>query len=77
MKAIRISDKDGKIFSALNEVEKKGEMFVIYKNEKPVADLIPHKRKKSRITPHPMMSKIKIKYNPTEVLSRDEWPEEE
>ena len=72
---ISISDKDKIFFSALDEVENKGKVFVIYKNEKPIADLIPHKRK-SRITPHPIMSKIKINYNPTETLSQDEWSEE-
>lgn len=76
MKTIKISNRDKKILSALNEIENNGEMFVIYKDEKPIADLIPH-QKRSRITPHPIMSKIKINYNPTEKLSHDEWPEEE
>jgi len=76
MKTISISENDTNILSALKEVEQKGETYVIYKNDKPIADLVPHKRK-SRITPHPTMSKIEINYDPTEPLSDDEWQEED
>ena len=53
-----------------------GETFLICRNGKPVADLVPHKNK-SRLTPHPSLSKFKIKYDPTEPLTAEEWPEEE
>jgi antitoxin (DNA-binding transcriptional repressor) of toxin-antitoxin stability system len=75
MKALRITKFDSNLLAALTEIEKKGGEFVIYLNDKPIANLIPH-IKKNRRTPHPVMSDIKINYDPTETLDLDEWPEE-
>ncbi len=76
MKTITINEIDLNISSALNEIEEKGEIFIICRNGKPIANLTPHVRK-NRLNPHPVMSAIKIKYDPTETLSPDEWPEED
>lgn len=75
MRTITINEKGTDISAALSQIEKKGETFIIYRNGKPVADLIPHIRKSRRI-PHPVMSDIKINYNPVETLTHDEWPGE-
>jgi antitoxin (DNA-binding transcriptional repressor) of toxin-antitoxin stability system len=75
MKVLKIREFDPNLLQALTEIEESGGVFVIYRNEKPVAKLIPH-IENSRLTPHPVMSAIKINYDPTEVLSHDEWPEE-
>ena len=61
------------IFQLLATVEGSSESFVICRNGQPVADLVPHRRA-SRIKPHPVLSKIKINYDPTEPLSENEWP---
>ncbi len=76
MKTLSISEAEKSFPSLLLEIEKKGERYVICREGLPIADLIPHLRK-DRITPHPVARKIKIKYDPTETLTRDEWPEEE
>jgi antitoxin (DNA-binding transcriptional repressor) of toxin-antitoxin stability system len=76
MKALKIREFDPNLLQALTEIEEKGGVFVIYRNEKPVAKLIPHIEKSRRI-PHPVMSDIKINYDPTEVLSHNEWPEDD
>jgi len=60
----------------LEQVKKSGQPIVICQNGKPVADLIPHRRVKRNLKPHPILSKIKIKYDPTEPLSEEEWPKE-
>ncbi len=73
MKRLTISEAESNFSSVLTEIEEKGEMFIICRNGEPIADLIPHKRK-SRLNPHPVMSNIKINYDPTETLSNDEWP---
>ncbi len=52
-----------------------GATYLICKNGGPVADLVPH-QKTDRMSPHPVMSRIGIHYDPTEPLSEDEWPEE-
>jgi antitoxin (DNA-binding transcriptional repressor) of toxin-antitoxin stability system len=74
MRTLTISNPDTILSSALIEIEEKGETFVICRNGKPIADLVPHNRKSRRV-PHPVMSDVKINYDPTETLSRDEWPE--
>ena len=74
MKALKIREFDSNLLQALTEIEERGGIFVIYRNEKPVANLIPH-IENNRLTPHPVMSAIKINYDPTETLSHDEWPE--
>ncbi len=74
MRTIDISETDAEIFSALHEIEKSGKMFIICRNGRPIADLIPHKKKR-KIIPHHLARKIEINYDPVEPLSRDEWPE--
>jgi prevent-host-death family protein len=74
MKAVNIHEAKTTLSALLAEVEKSGERIFICRNGKPVADLVPHERG-NRLTPHPTMSDITIKYDPTEPLTPDEWPE--
>jgi antitoxin (DNA-binding transcriptional repressor) of toxin-antitoxin stability system len=76
MKTVSIHDIETQLLSMLLEIEKKGERVVVYRDGVPIVDLIPHRRK-SRLTPHPLISQISINYDPTEPLTADEWPEEE
>jgi prevent-host-death family protein len=73
MKSVNVHEAKTTLSALLAEVEKNGERIFICRNGKPVADLVPHKRP-DRIAPHPVMSAIKIMYDPTEPLSHDEWP---
>lgn len=73
MKTVNVHDAKTNFSSLLATVEKSGESFIICRNGEPVADLVPHK-KVSRLKPHPVLSKIKINYDPTEPLSENEWP---
>ena len=74
MKAVNIHEAKTTLSALLAKVEKSGERIFICRNGKPVADLVPHERR-NRLTPHPTMSNIKIKYDPIEPLALDEWPE--
>ena len=74
MQKLNIHEAKTKLSAVLSEVEKKGETFLICRNGKPVAELIPHKRP-SRLAYHPVMRKVKVDYDPTEDLSDDEWGE--
>lgn len=76
MRTITINETESNFSAVLNEMEEKGEIFIICRNGRPVADLIPHTRKSRRI-PHPVMSAVRINYDPTETLSQDEWPGED
>lgn len=58
----------------LTQIKEHSVSYMICKNGEPVADLIPH-QKGDRMTPHPVMSRIALNYDPTEALTGDEWPE--
>ena len=74
MKIVNIHEAKTKLSALLAEVEKTGEKVLICRHGKPVADLVPH-RKRSRLQPHPVMRNVRIDYDPTEPLAEDEWPE--
>ena len=76
MKTLNVHEAKTHLSSVLAEVVDKGEGFIICRSGRPVADLVPHRRR-SRLVPHSSMKKIKVKYDPTEELSSDEWPAED
>lgn len=76
MKSINVYKAKTHLSSVLSKVVEEGQTYLICRNGKPVADLIPHRRK-NRLIPHPSMSKIKMDYDPVEPLARDEWMEED
>ena len=73
MKTVNVHEAKTNFSRLLASVEDVGESFVICRNGEPVADLVPHKRV-SRIKPHPILRKMKIKYDPVETASEAEWP---
>lgn len=72
MKTVNVHEAKTNFSSLLTKLEADSETIVICRNGEPVADLVPHKRS-SRIKPHPLLSKIKIKYDPVETASEEEW----
>ena len=72
MKALNIHQAKANFSTVLIEVEKHHESFLIYRNGKPVADLVPHK-KKSRLKADPFLSKVKISCDLTEPLTQEDW----
>lgn len=75
MKTVNVHEAKTNFSSLLAKLESDSETIVICRNGEPVADLVPHKRV-SRIKTHPVLSRIKIKYNPVEPASAEEWPKE-
>jgi prevent-host-death family protein len=73
MKTVNVHEAKTNFSSLLATVEDSSESFVICRNGTPVADLVPH-RQVNRIKTHPVLGKIKIKYDPTEPVSEKEWP---
>jgi antitoxin (DNA-binding transcriptional repressor) of toxin-antitoxin stability system len=73
MKTVNVHEAKTNLSSLLAMVEDSSESFVICRNGEPVADLVPHRRA-SRIKPHPVLSRIRIKYDPIETASESEWP---
>jgi antitoxin (DNA-binding transcriptional repressor) of toxin-antitoxin stability system len=72
-KQVNVHEAKTHLSSILAEVEQNGETFLICRNGKPVADLVPHVAG-NRLTPHPLLRRIRVGYDPTEPLTADEWP---
>lgn len=75
MTTISVHEAKAQLSSLLLAVEQSGETVVVCRHGKPVADITPH-RQRSRTQSHPVMSRIKIKYDPTEDIETDAWPED-
>ena len=74
MQQINIHDTKTRLSAVLMQIEKTGKSVLICRNGKPVAELGPIKKRfGNRLEKHPEMSKIKINYDPTEVLTDEEW----
>jgi prevent-host-death family protein len=76
VKTVNVHQAKTNLSALLAEVAEKGEAYVICRNGKPVADLVPHVRR-SRLSPHPILRRIRVMYDPTEPLGSEEWPQEE
>ena len=73
MKTVNVREAKTHFSSLLAILEANSETIVICRNGEPVADLVPHKRV-NRIKPHPILGKMKIKYDPVEPATEAEWP---
>jgi len=76
MKLVSVHEAKSQLSALLAEIERTGEEIVICRHKKPVANLVPHKRR-SRVDPHPVMRDVGIDYDPIEPMSADEWPSED
>jgi antitoxin (DNA-binding transcriptional repressor) of toxin-antitoxin stability system len=72
MKTINVQEVQSRLSSVLTQVETKGESFLICRNGKPVADLVPH-TKKSRLKTDPLLRKVKISCDLTKPLTEEGW----
>jgi antitoxin (DNA-binding transcriptional repressor) of toxin-antitoxin stability system len=73
MKTINVHEAKTRLSVLLAEIERGGKGTVICRNGKPVADLVPHRAEVS-MAPDRKLGAIKIKYDPTEEVSADDWP---
>ena len=74
MQQLNIHEAKTNLSAVLMAVEQEGETFLICRNGKPIAELVPHK-KINRLAYHPSMSAIQINYDPVEDISHEEWGE--
>ena len=72
MKTITVHEAKTRLSSVLTRVETKGESFLICRNGKPVADLVPH-AKTSRLKTDPLLRKVKISCDLTQPLTESDW----
>lgn len=76
MRTVNVHEAKTGFSGLLAEIEQRGERIVICRNGKPVADLIPH-HSVDRSKPDPELGRIKIKFDPAEELSEEEWPRDQ
>ncbi len=72
MKKLNVHETKTNLSAILTKIEKDGEKYVICRNGNPVADIVPHKKKK-RLKTDPFLSQVKINCDLTEPLTEDEW----
>ncbi len=72
MQSINIHDAKTRLSSILADVEKGTETYVICRNGKAIADLVPHK-KSSRVKQDPFLSQVKINCDLTAPMTEKEW----
>jgi antitoxin (DNA-binding transcriptional repressor) of toxin-antitoxin stability system len=76
MKTVSVHEAKTQLSALLADIERTGEGVIICRHRKPVANLVPHRRR-SRLDPHPVMRDVGIAYDPTEPMAADEWPADE
>jgi prevent-host-death family protein len=72
MKTVNIHEAKTNLSAIMAAIEKSGQGVVICRNGKPIADLVPHK-KKDRLRPNPFLSQIKIHGDLTSPITEEDW----
>ena len=75
---VNMHEAKSRLSELVKAVEEDGEQVILCRHGKPVAEIkkaSAQAGKFNRLKPHPKLSKIQIKYDPTEPLQPDEWPE--
>lgn len=75
MKSVNVHEAKTGLSGLLAEVKKNGKRFVICRNGKPVADLVPHRHEIS-MAGDKKLGAINIKYDPTEEADEADWTPE-
>jgi len=76
---VNMHEAKTRLSELVKAVEERGETVLICRQGKPVAELVraaARVKRFNRLRLHPKLSRIRIKYDPTEPLQPDEWPEE-
>lgn len=72
---VNIHDAKTRLSQLLLAIEQQHQTVRICRNGKPIADLVPVQGIPNPLQIHPDIAKIKLKYDPTQPLSKDEWSE--
>jgi antitoxin (DNA-binding transcriptional repressor) of toxin-antitoxin stability system len=72
MKTLNIHEAKTNLSAVLADIENTGKKYLICRNNKPIAELVPH-RKKSRLKRDAFLSQVKIECDLTEPLTEEDW----
>ncbi len=74
---INVTTKEAKtkLSALLADVEERGEIVVICRRHKPVAELRPAGRAPNPLRLHPVLSQVKFNEDPVAPLDAEDWPD--
>jgi antitoxin (DNA-binding transcriptional repressor) of toxin-antitoxin stability system len=72
MKSLNVHETKTNLSAILMRIEQKGDSFVICRNGKPIADLVPHKGR-SRLDVDPILAAVKIHCDLTAPITEEDW----
>jgi antitoxin (DNA-binding transcriptional repressor) of toxin-antitoxin stability system len=72
MKKVNIHEAKTNLSAILAEIDKSGDTYIICRNGKPIADLVP-RIKKNRLKKDAFLSRVVINCNLAEPLTESEW----
>jgi antitoxin (DNA-binding transcriptional repressor) of toxin-antitoxin stability system len=70
---VNTHEAKSKLSKLLAAIEEKGEVVVICRSGKPVAEMKAISPAGDRLTPDPAL-RVELHYDPTEPLTEEEWP---
>ena len=73
--AVNIYEAKAHLSRYLADVEKSGKRIVICRNNKPIADLVPHRPVEDPLRPDPILAGAVFHGDPCAPLSEEDWPE--
>ncbi len=77
MITVNTHEAKSKLSALLAAVEERGEVVVICRNGKPVAEMRAVAGGRDPLQVHPVLSKISFHEDPSDPLDADDWPEGE
>lgn len=77
MQAVNVHEAKTRLSALIAKIESDQETILLCRNGKPVAEIVPYRKKKMPypLKPHPRLGGLKIKCDLTAPLSDEEWPE--
>jgi len=75
MKRVNIYEAKTRLSQIVTQVEEGAESYVLCRNGKPVADIVPHQSRKAVLQPSPELLGAKYLDDPCAPLSTEDWPE--
>ncbi len=72
MQTINIHEAKTTLSAVLAKIEETGEGVTICRYGKPVADLVPHRRR-NRTVPHALLRKVAVHFDLTEPMTESDW----
>jgi prevent-host-death family protein len=76
MQLINIHKAKSNLSKLLLSVEVDHKVIVVCRHGKPIARIVPIEESPDHLKMHSELQGLKLDYNPTELLSSVEWPEE-